>query len=99
MNFYQKQVSKKAYKLQIIKLFSKRRLKMPRKSSKNMDMAMYHGECCASHKTWKGVKMLILGLLVLANVKWAVVDWFTFVGIIIALKGLIKIVKPMHKCM
>ena len=72
---------------------------MPRKNSRNMMGMDMHGECCSGHKMWKGVKMLILGLLILANVKWSVVDWFTFVGIIIGLAGLIKIVKPMHKCM
>lgn len=42
----------------------------------------------------KGVMALILGLLILANAYWSIVSWAYFVGIIIALAGLIKIVMP-----
>ena len=45
---------------------------------------------CCNHKG-HGVKMLILGLLVLANVKWAFLDWGYFIGILIVLGGLCKL--------
>jgi uncharacterized membrane protein HdeD (DUF308 family) len=35
--------------------------------------------------------MLILGLLILINAYWAVVGWDYFIGIILVLKGLVKL--------
>lgn len=43
------------------------------------------------HKMW-GVKMLVLGLLVLANAYWAFVEWPNFIGILLVLGGLWKLV-------
>lgn len=57
-----------------------------------------HGECCSGHKKAMGLTMLILGLLILANSYWAVVNWAVFIGAIIAIKGFLKLVIPMHSC-
>jgi len=48
------------------------------------------------HK-YKGAGMFVLGLLVLANVYWAHFDWATFIGAILALVGLLKLLMPMKK--
>ena len=42
----------------------------------------------------KGWKMLVLGILVLLNAWYMLVDWWMFVGILITLGGLIKIIWP-----
>ena len=47
-------------------------------------------------KSWhksKGIMMLIVGLLALANSYWAIVGWDYFIGIILVLAGLIKLLK------
>ncbi len=46
----------------------------------------------------KGVKALILGLLVLANVQWSIVSWGAFVGIILILAGLVKLMSSSCEC-
>ena len=69
---------------------------MPRKIKANMDDAKMQ-ECCKMHKKMMGWKMLILGLLVLANSNWDIVNWATFTGGILALAGLMKLMMPMHK--
>lgn len=46
------------------------------------------------HMKMHAWKMLILGLLVLANVYWLMVNWFSFVGIILVLAGLMKMFMP-----
>lgn len=51
--------------------------------------------CCAMHRM-KGVGMLVVGLLILVNVYWPFLDWGTFVGAILALAGLLKLIMP-HK--
>ena len=43
---------------------------------------------------YKGWKMLVLGLLVLANDMYQFMTWWSFVGAIIALKGLLHLVFP-----
>ena len=70
---------------------------MPRKIKADMDDAKMQ-ECCKMHKKHMGCKMLILGLLILANSSWNIVDWATFIGGIIAIAGLLKLIMPMHKC-
>ena len=42
------------------------------------------------HHKGKGTMMLILGLLVLANAYWNVLDWAMFIGAVLALGGLAK---------
>lgn len=56
-------------------------------------MAKEKCECHSMHR-WFGLKMLFLGLLVLANVYYAVLGWATFIGLILALAGLCKLVMP-----
>ncbi len=46
----------------------------------------------------KGISMIVLGLLVIGNVYWQVVDWGTFIGGILVLAGFMKLVMP-HKGM
>ena len=50
------------------------------------------------HKKMMGWKMLILGLLVLANSTWGIVNWANFIGGIIAIGGLAKLVMPCKCC-
>ncbi|MFZ1971119.1 MAG: hypothetical protein WAU65_03000 [Candidatus Nanoarchaeia archaeon] len=52
-------------------------------------------DCCTGHKM-KGVGILLIGLLVLSNVYWPFLDWGTFIGIILVLAGIAKLVMP-HK--
>ena len=70
---------------------------MPRKMKMNMDDAKMK-EHWRMHKKMMGCKMLVLGLLVLANSYWNVVDWVTFIGGILAIAGLLKLLVPMHAC-
>ena len=51
---------------------------------------------CSMHKGW-GIKMLILGLLILANEYWKVMGWLYFIGLIIALKGLLIMIMHQKK--
>ncbi len=48
------------------------------------------------HK-YKGTGMLVLGLLILANAYFAVADWWTFFGVLLAVGGFLKLVLPMKK--
>lgn len=41
----------------------------------------------------KGVMMLVLGLLVLLNAYYSVLTWANFVGVLLVLCGLIKLLK------
>jgi uncharacterized membrane protein HdeD (DUF308 family) len=41
----------------------------------------------------KGWIMVVLGLLILANAYWAVLGWDYFIGIILVLVGIIKLLK------
>ncbi len=45
-----------------------------------------------NHKN-KGMVALILGLLILANAYWAIVGWDYFIGIILVIAGIIKLIK------
>ena len=67
---------------------------MPKKTEK----MVYGEECCGMHRAYKGWKMLLVGLLVIGNAMWMVVDWWTFVGVILALAGLWKLIMPMMDC-
>ena len=53
------------------------------------DMIMHQ-----KHHMWHGVKKLVLGLVVLANVYWPFVGWWTLVGIVLVLMGLSKLMMP-----
>lgn len=59
---------------------------MPKKKE-NMEMDW------SKHKKKKGYMILILGLLILANTYWKVISWDYFIGIIVALVGLVKLFK------
>ena len=50
------------------------------------------------HKKMMSWKMLVLGLLVLANATWNVVSWATFIGGLLAIAGLCKLVIPCNCC-
>ena len=51
-----------------------------------------------AHKKMMAWKMLILGLLVLANAAWNVVNWANFIGLILAIAGLSKLIMPCKCC-
>ena len=46
------------------------------------------------HKKCMAWKMLVLGLLVLANSAWSIVSWASFIGGLLAIAGLCKLVMP-----
>jgi len=50
-------------------------------------------KCCGMHRK-KGVMMLVLGLLVLANVYFPVLSWGAFIGAVLVLAGIVKLVMP-----
>jgi uncharacterized membrane protein HdeD (DUF308 family) len=64
---------------------------MPRKMK--MDDAKMQ-EHWKMHKKMMGCKMLVLGALVLANTYWSVVNWANFIGIVLVVAGILKLVKP-----
>ena len=70
---------------------------MPRKMKMDMNDAKMQ-EHWKMHKKMMGCKMLVLGILVLANAYWSVVNWAAFIGIILALGGICKLLMPMDKC-
>ena len=45
----------------------------------------------------KGILMLVVGLLVLANVYWSFLSWGAFIGILFVVLGLIKSLMPYKK--
>lgn len=55
-----------------------------------MAKEMMHGDW-KMHKKMMGVKMLILGALVLGNVYWPMLTWPAFIGWILVLAGLFKL--------
>ena len=55
---------------------------MEKKGEKHMGMHMKH----------KGVAMIILGALILANVYWINIGWGTFIGGVFVLGGLVKLI-------
>ena len=56
-------------------------------------MAKMKGMCMHKQKGWA---MLVLGVLILINVYWPFLDWGAFVGLFLALGGLLKLLMP-HK--
>lgn len=50
---------------------------------------------CCMHKG-KGIAMALLGLLVLGNVYWPMVTWPTFIGALLVILGILKMLMP-HK--
>ena len=49
--------------------------------------------CCTMHKG-KSIAMIILGLLVLGNVYWPMMGWGAFIGWVLVIAGLLKMVMP-----
>jgi len=41
-------------------------------------------------------KVLLLGLLILANTYWMLVTWDYFIGIVLVLTGLLKMIMPKY---
>lgn len=50
------------------------------------------------HKKMMGCKMLVLGALVLANAYWNIFNWANFIGWILVIAGLVKLVGYSCKC-
>jgi len=55
-----------------------------------------HDEMHGMHKM-KGVGMLVLGLLILANAYLEFLTWAGFLGVLLVLGGLLKLLMPMKK--
>lgn len=69
-----------------------------RKTKKNM-MANKNMEACGcNHHRWHGFWMALLGLLVVLNAYYDVINWFVFVGLVLLVKGLVHLIKPHHCC-
>jgi len=62
---------------------------MPKRMNMKMDE-----EHWKMHKKMMGCKMLVLGILVLANTYWNVVNWANFIGGILAIAGILKLIRP-----
>ena len=58
---------------------------------KESGMACHHGMCMKCHSGM----LLVLGALVLVNNVWNVLSWGIFIGGLLILVGLLKLVKPM----
>jgi uncharacterized membrane protein HdeD (DUF308 family) len=65
------------------------------KGGENMPAKKEMMGCCGMHKA-KGAGMLILGALILVNVYWPFADWGAFIGWILVLVGILKMLMP-HK--
>ena len=63
---------------------------MKAKEMKN-GMMCHHGMCGKCHAG----KLLVLGVLVILNSMWSFLDWGLFIGALLVLGGLLKLVKPM----
>ncbi len=61
-----------------------------------MAKEMMDEKMCAKHMKMKAGMMLILGLLILGNVYWLNVGWDVFIGAILVIAGLLKLIIP-HK--
>jgi uncharacterized protein YjeT (DUF2065 family) len=56
-------------------------------------------ECCEKHRRYLGLKMLILGILIIWQVYMPIVsNWWAFAGIILVLAGLLKVIMPAAHC-
>jgi uncharacterized membrane protein HdeD (DUF308 family) len=64
--------------------------------AKRMNMKM--DDHWQMHKKRMGCKMLVLGVLVLANSYWGIVSWTNFIGGILVIAGLVKLVGHPCKC-
>lgn len=63
------------------------------KEMKDANLCGHHGTC---YRCWGGM-LLALGVLIVLNDLWAMLSWGMFIGVIIALKGLIKLLMPTCK--
>lgn len=54
------------------------------------NMTCYHGVCSKCH----GTKLLVVGLLVLANALLNFVEWEVLIGVLLALFGALQLWKP-----
>jgi len=43
------------------------------------------------HMKYHGIKMIILGILIILNQIYRIVDWATFIGVVLVLAGLFKL--------
>ena len=59
-----------------------------------MKVSKEMGEMHSKHMKMWGLKMIILGLLVLANAYWLILDWSLFIGVILIIAGLAKLLMP-----
>jgi len=65
---------------------------MPKKDDEMMMKVDW--DCCRKHKMMKAWAMLILGALVLVNAYWPFIDWAGFIGALLVLAGIAKLIMP-----
>lgn len=63
------------------------------KNGKDKGMCECGGMGGSCHRCW-GMIALVLGVLVLLNANYGMVSWAMFVGIILVVKGLVKMIWP-----
>jgi len=66
------------------------------KKMNNMKNDMKMQECCKMHKKMMGCKMLVIGALILANNYLKIVSWTEFLGGLLVIAGVCKLLMPMH---
>ena len=64
--------------------------------NKKEDMHEMHHGCCMNHKMWWGLKMLVAGILVLANSYWMFMSWGMLIGLLLIIGGILKLAIPHH---
>jgi len=55
-------------------------------------------ECCEGHKRKKGLMMLLVGIILMANAYLNFLSWWMLIGVLVALGGLLKLIIPMKPC-
>jgi uncharacterized membrane protein HdeD (DUF308 family) len=64
---------------------------MPKKDEEMMKVDL---NCCKRHMMMKAWGMLILGVLILINAYWSFMSWAGFIGALLVLAGLMKMLMP-----
>lgn len=63
-------------------------------SKEDMDMDSGSSKHWMMHKKMMGGKMIVLGLIILANMYFQILNWPWFIGSVLVLAGLAKLIMP-----
>ena len=64
--------------------------------NKKEDMHEMHHMSCMSYEIGLGLKMLVAGILVLANSYWMFMSWGMLIGLLLIIGGILKLAIPHH---